>query len=87
MINWIILSIIFLEARAVIYSKRKQFMYWYVPAATRVDLESNRPVVYCFSELRRKVRSALRRKKKYLIFKEINGLSTSIVERAVHPSA
>ncbi|MFK0574050.1 hypothetical protein [Endozoicomonas sp.] len=71
----------------MIYSKRKQFMYWYVPAATKVDLESKRLVVYCFSELRRKVRSALRRKSKYLIFKEINEFSTSIVERIVHPSA
>ncbi|USE35598.1 hypothetical protein [Endozoicomonas sp. SCSIO W0465] len=71
----------------MIYSKRKQFMYWYVPAATRVSLESNYRVVYCFSELRRKVKGALKRKKKYLIFKEINGFSTSIVERAIHPSA
>lgn len=71
----------------MIYSKRKQFMYWYVPAATRANLESNRPVVYCFSEFRRKVRGALQRKRKYLIFKEINEFSTSIVERAVHPSA
>lgn len=70
----------------MIYSKRKQYMYWYVPATTRIDLDSNRSVIYCFSELPRKVRSALRRKKKYLIFKEINEFSTSIVEREVQPS-
>lgn len=70
----------------MIYVKRKQFMYWHIPAATRVDLATNRPVIHCFSELRRKVRATLERKNKYLIFKQINGFSTSIEERAVHSS-
>lgn len=71
----------------MVYLKRKQFIYWHISAATRVDLGLHRPVVYCFSELRRKVDGALKRKKKHLIFKEINGFSTTIVERSICPSA
>ena len=72
------------EARLVIYHKRKQFMYWYIPPTTRVHLDSRQLVAVCFWELRRRVRSTLRDKKKYLLFKEVHELTTAIEERAVY---
>ena len=67
----------------IYYAKRKQFLYWYIPATTKTALDPDQSVVQCFSELPRKARASLK-KKKYLVFKEITEFSTSIDEREIH---
>ncbi|MGB0360569.1 MAG: hypothetical protein ACPGEF_04065 [Endozoicomonas sp.] len=67
------------------YAKRKQFLYWYIPAVTKTALDPDQNVVQCFSELPRKARTSVK-KKKYLVFKEITAFSTSIDERDIYAS-
>ncbi|WP_299735261.1 hypothetical protein [uncultured Endozoicomonas sp.] len=66
----------------IYYAKRKQFQYWYIPAATKTALDPDQNVVSCFSESPRKTRTSSK-KKKYLIFKEITEFSTAIGEREI----
>ena len=67
----------------MIYSRRKQFQYWHIPATTKTLLDPEQHVAPCFIDLSRKARASLK-KRKYLIFKEIHEFSTAIEERSIN---